>query len=129
MLVMLVPAFAPMAMPCAALPAAMHCMRHAASAQPVQSEMPCHHATTQPKPPQSESSLTTSEPALQSANDGDCCQKHCCCGATTSEWAQPASNLLYRLSFLIEPARASQNAVLHATDISRNDSARAPPRS
>ena len=39
---------------------------------------------------------------------GNCCQNDCCRGATTSEWAQPASHFLSRLSLLIEPARPTQ---------------------
>jgi hypothetical protein len=119
MLVMLVPAFGPMAMPCAASPVATRCVRQAISAQPA---MPCHHATAQ--------SLSESAPfeaSFRAVNN--CCQDHCCCGATTSEWAQPASNLLSFFSLLIEPARPTQNAVLHSADLSGYDSARAPPRS
>ncbi|MGA7560579.1 MAG: hypothetical protein WBW12_16790 [Terriglobales bacterium] len=120
MLVMLVPAFGPMAMPCAALPAAMHCMRQAVSAQPA---MPCHHGMAQSPPSQSDPARAS----VQAASN--CCQSHCCCGATTSEWAQPASNLLFFFNLLIEPARPTQNAELRSTDLSGYDSARAPPRS
>jgi len=127
---MLVPAFAPMAMPCAALPQAMHCMRRPVSSRAAQPVMHCHHAMAQSKPPQPESSqVEFSETSLQAANDDDCCQHHCCCGATTSEWAQPASNLLSFLNLIIEPAHASPNAVPQSSDFSGLDSARAPPRS
>ena len=73
--------------------------------------MPCHHAMAQSKPHRPESSpvksspVKSSEASFQVSNDGNCCQSHCCCGATTSEWAQPASNLLSCLSLPIEPAR------------------------
>jgi len=48
------PAFGPMAMPCAALPQAMQCMRRPMSGQAVtgQPAMPCHHAMAHSNPPQ-----------------------------------------------------------------------------
>jgi hypothetical protein len=126
---MLAPVFGPMALPCAALPQGMHCMRqsmsaHAASAHEAQPAMHCHHAMAQTEPHQPESS----EASFQASN-GNCCQNHCCCGATTSEWAQPASNLLSCLSLLIERARRVPSTELQSSDISGHDSARAPPRS
>jgi hypothetical protein len=130
LLVMLVSSFGPLTMACAAPPGAMHCMRKAVSGPPMQ----CHHAMAQSKPHGSESSPVKSsagkstETSFQATNDGNCCPNHCCCGATTSEWAQPASNLLSCLSLLIEPARPTQRAALYARDISGHDSARAPPR-
>ena len=134
LLVMLVPAFGPLTMACVAQPEAMHCMRHPESASmsglSAQPEMPCHHAMAQSKPPRAESSpVESSEASLQAGNDDNCCQNHCCCGATTSEWAQPASNLLSFLSLLIEPAQASRDSAAQSTDIFGHDSARAPPRS
>jgi len=127
---MLAPVIGPMALPCAALPQAMHCMRqsmsgHAASEHAAQPAMPCHHAMAQTEPLQPESSETSFQPA----SNGNCCQNQCCCGATTSEWAQPASNLLSCLSLLIERALLVQSAELQSSDISGHDSARAPPRS
>jgi len=125
LLVMLVPAFGPMAMACASQPAAMHCMRKPVAARAEQSAMPCHHGmaamqSTVPEP---------AETSFQAANDGNCCPNHCCCGATTSEWAQPASSLLSYISLLIEPAPAARGAVLRSSGIFGHDSARAPPRS
>ncbi|MGA7077595.1 MAG: hypothetical protein WBQ43_06470 [Terriglobales bacterium] len=116
---MLVPAFGPMAMPCAALPAAMHCMRQPVSAPAMQ----CHHGMAQASPSQSDPFAAS----IQAVNT--CCQNHCCCGATTSEWAQPASDLLSFFRLLVEPARPIRNALLRSTDVSGYDSARAPPRS
>ncbi|MGC2515308.1 MAG: hypothetical protein WA383_12350 [Terriglobales bacterium] len=133
-LVMFVSSFGPLTMACVGPPGAMHCMRKAVSGPPAQPVMPCHHAMAQSKPPRPESSLVKSSPvksseaSFQATNDGNCCQNHCCCGATTSEWAQLASNLLSCLSLLIEPARPAQGAALYARDISGDDSARAPPR-
>jgi len=123
LVVMLVPAFGPMATACAARPEPMHCMRQPMSAHTAQPAMPCHHAMAQSKAPQPESSETS----FQAVDN--CCQNHCCCGATTSEWAQPASGLLSFLGLPIEPARPVQSAGLHSSDISLQDSARAPPRS
>jgi len=135
MLVMLAPALVPMAMPCAALPQGMHCMRQPMSGQamsghPAQPVLPCHHAMAQPEATLPESSQVESpEASFQSASDDNCCKTRCCCGAITSDWAQPASSLPSFISFTIEPARPAQNAVLRTSDISGQDSARAPPRS
>ena len=138
-LVMLVSSFGPLTMACATPPGAMHCMRKAVSGPPAQPAMQCHHAMAQSKPLRPESSPVTSSPvksssvksseaSFQATDDGNCCQNHCCCGATTSGWAQPASNLLSCLGLPIEPARPAQGAALYARDISGDDSARAPPR-
>jgi hypothetical protein len=120
LLVMLAPVYEPAAMACAVQPAAMHCERQSLSAH-AQPEMPCHHAEAQSRASESE--------VYYQAADNDCCQNHCCCGATTSESAQPASNLLSCLSLLIEPAQPVQSAALRSSDVSGRDSARAPPRS
>jgi hypothetical protein len=128
LLVILAPALEPLAMACSARPEAMHCMRHSVSVHSAQPVMQCHQAMAQSKPPQSESTeVESAEPSFQASNDGNCCQNHCCCGATTSEWAQPASRLLSFLSLLIEPARPSPSAVRKSADTSGHDSARAPP--
>ncbi|MBZ5616455.1 MAG: hypothetical protein LAO23_20795 [Acidobacteriia bacterium] len=125
LLVMLAPAFGPLAMAQCAQPGAMHCMRQPVSERLTHPAMPCHHAMAQAEPPQPESS----EAALQASNDGNCCHSHCCCGATTSEWAHPAANLLSFVSLLIEPALPAPGAVLRSSSVLRRDSARAPPRS
>lgn len=123
LLAMLVPVVGPLAMPCAALPQAMHYMRQPLSGHPAQPAMHCHHAMAQPF--RSE----PSEASFQATSNEDCCQHHCCCGAATSEWARPASSLPSFISLATEPARSSPNAVLPSSDIPRQDSARAPPRS
>ncbi|MGC9987032.1 MAG: hypothetical protein ABSC07_00480 [Terriglobales bacterium] len=131
LLVMLVPAFGPMAMPCAALPQAMQCMRRPMSGQAVtgQPAMPCHHAMAHSNPPQPETfEASLQSTNIQSTNNGGCCQGHCCCGASTSEWTRPAASLPTFISLTIEPALPSQDAVLRSSDVSRQDSARAPPR-
>jgi hypothetical protein len=144
LLVMLAPAFGPLAMARAAQPGAMHCMRQPVSGHPAQPAMQCHHAMAQSKPPQPQSSpvaastveaspvessrVESSEASFQAV--ANCCLNHdCCCRLATVEWAQPASSLLSFLSLLIEPARPSQSTILLSTDISGQDSARAPPRS
>jgi hypothetical protein len=134
LLVMLAPAFGPLAMARAAQPGAMHCMRRPVSGHPAQPAMPCHHAMAQSKPPQPESSPVESSPVKSSEASfqavANCCLNHdCCCRAATLEWAHPAASLLSFLSLLIEPARASQSTILLSSDISGHDSARAPPRS
>jgi hypothetical protein len=78
----------------------------------------CHHAMTRSKGPQPESS----ESSFQA--DDKCCQNHCCCGATTSEWAQPACSLLSFFRLLIESSRPAQSAILHSSDIFGRDSPR-----
>lgn len=127
--VMLAPVFGPMAMPCCALPQAMHCMHQAVSGatespHSMQDGMHCHHAMAQSNPPQAESPGDS----LQ-ANDDCCGNHHCCCGSTISEWAQPASRPLSFVSVAIEAARSAQIASVLPNDVSRLDSARAPPRS
>jgi hypothetical protein len=134
MVVMLVPALAPMAMPCAALPQGAHCMRRTVSAQPTQPMMQCHHAMAESRPPQpeslsGESSQASAQASFQAADNDDCCKNHCCCGAKISEWAQPASSLLSFFSLLIEPAQPLPGSAPQSTDFSGNDSARAPPPS
>jgi hypothetical protein len=132
LLVMLAPAYGPLAMACSAQPEAMHCTRQplstsmsvSTSAHAARPVMPCHQAMAQSKATRSESSETS----FQATNDGNCCPNHCCCGATTSEWAHPASSLLSFLSILIEPAPPALSAILQSSNISGHDSARAPPR-
>jgi hypothetical protein len=121
LLVMLAPAFGPLAMARAAQPGAMHCLRQPVSGHPAQPAMQCHHAMA-------ESKLPSSEASFQAV--ANCCLNHdCCCRVATSESAHPALALLSFLNLLIEPARASQSTILLSSDISGHDSARAPPRS
>ena len=139
LLVMLAPAFGPLAMARAAQPGAMHCMRQPVSGQPAQPAIECHHAmaVSKPSPPPSspvESSPGESSPVESSEASfqavANCCLNHdCCCRAATLEWAHPAFGLLSVLNILIEPAPASPSTILLSSDISGHDSARAPPRS
>jgi hypothetical protein len=128
LLVVLVPSFGPLTMACAAQAQGAHCLRKPMPVQSEQASMPCHHALTQAKRPKPATPVESSEFSFQASNDGDCCHDHCCCGATTSEWAQPASNLLSFLHLPSEPARPSQTAPLESRGIFEIDSARAPPR-
>jgi hypothetical protein len=126
LLVMFAPVFGPLAMARTSAPEAMHCMRQPAAArstQTAQAAMPCHGmAMATPSQPES------SEPSFRPADN--CCLDHNCCGCvTTSEWAQPVSGWLSFANLLIEPVRPAQSAVLPSSNISGNDSARAPPRS
>jgi hypothetical protein len=128
LLVMLAPAFGPLATAHAAQPGAMHCLCQPVSVHP-QPAMQCHHAMAQSKPSQPESSPVESPEASFQAV-ANCCLNHdCCCRVATLEWAQSAFRLLSFLSLLIEPAGASQSTILLSSDISGHDSARAPPRS
>jgi hypothetical protein len=128
LLVVLVPSFGPLTMACAAQTQGAHCLRKPMPVQSEQPAMPCHHAMAQAQRAQPATAVTPSEVSFQSSSPGDCCHDHCCCGATTSEWAQPASNLLSFLHLRIEPALPSQTAVSESRDIFEIDSARAPPR-
>src|ERR1700721_715644 len=97
---------------------------------PAQSAMHCHHLMAESMPSQSSSSgVPSSEPSLQASKDGGCCQDHCCCGASTSAWARPASNLISVLHLLIERARLAQISEAYSSDVLNRDSARAPPLS
>jgi hypothetical protein len=128
LLVMLAPAFGPLAMACVTRPETMHCVRLPMAVSAEQPAMPCHHAMAQSNPSRPGSSQgESSEPSFQDSNSDNCCQNHCCCGATISEWARPVSSLLSFLSLLIEPTLPLQSSVLPSSDISGQDCARAPP--
>jgi hypothetical protein len=140
LLVMLAPAFGPMALAHVAKSNPMHCALQRVSPLPA---TPCHHGMAESNAPQPEStSLESSsfESQVESANAeseeaslraiDNCCQNHdCCCRIATTQRARPASTQLYILSPLIEPARPPQIAALQLKDVSAYDSARAPPRS
>jgi hypothetical protein len=113
LLVMLVPAFGPLAPARASQQGSPHCAHQ--TAKPA---MQCHHGMAMA--PSSEASFRALD---------NCCPNHDCCrGLKTSEWARPASDLLSCISLLIEHAPASRGEVLPSTDVSQYDSARAPPR-
>jgi hypothetical protein len=145
LVVMLAPAFGPMAQARAKQPNAMHCMRQRVSAR---TAMPCHHEMAESNAPQPESPPAESSPGESSRGEAspgeaspgeasevsfravdNCCQNHdCCCRIANSEWAQPASSLLSFFSPQIDPAPPSQRVLLPLKDVFAHDSARAPPR-
>jgi hypothetical protein len=138
--VMLAPSIGPLAMPCAAMPSGMHVPATAQSnssraetaADSAQPMMHCHHAMAgmgsgqADKPANVASSESTSAPGVRSGES--CCESHCCCGAMTSEWAQPAANSLRFDSLFIESAVVIRNIGWESQDRSGPDAARAPPR-
>jgi len=138
LLVMLAPAFGPMALAHVAKSNPTHCVRQRVSPLPAP---PCHRGMSESDAPQPESSSLESssfESQVESANAesaetsiraiDNCCQNHdCCCRTATTQRARPASTQLYILSPLIEPARPSQIVTLPLKDVLAPDSARAPP--
>jgi len=142
LLVMLAPAFGPLAMASLAPSAGMHCMRRpmaeAASGktQPAISPqsgppMRCHGASQNTASRDSES-RTSAVPEV-SFRSLDCCCGHCnydCCCRTvrTSGWAKPASNHLSPVSLPIENALPSPLVDDSSAVLLGPDSARAPPR-
>jgi hypothetical protein len=135
LVVMLAPAFGPMAQARATQPNAMHCMRQRVSAR---AAMPCHHEMAESNAPQPEFPPAESSPGESSPGEAsessfravdNCCQNHdCCCRIANSEWARPASSLLSFFSPQIDPAPPSQCVLLQLKDVFAHDSARAPPR-
>src|ERR1700675_3112505 len=136
LLVMLAPAFGPMALARVADSNPMHCVRQRVSPLPA---MPCHHGMAESKSSEPESSSPeSSQVESYQATSGEasfraidnCCQNHdCCCRIATTQRARPASIQLSIFNPLIEQARRPQIVVLQLKDVSAHDSARAPPRS
>jgi len=131
MLVMVMPAIAPMAMAGVAPPEAMHCMRRplaaAATHEPV---MQCHHGAAQAVAQGTPENEVPAAPSGASVRALDCCCNHdCCCRSlNTSEWARPASSLGF-VNLLINRASPVAVAQRMAAFTAGADSARAPPRS
>jgi len=128
LLLMLVPAFGPLALAGVAPPEGMHCMRRPVTASPASAEraMHCHHGGPQ-SATQNVASPASSEASFRSL---DCCCQHCdCCRSSkTSEWARPACNHFSFASLLIEPALLASAAPRLSAPLIGADSARAPPR-
>lgn len=127
LLVMLSPAFVPLALAgIAPSQDASCCRRHAltdasspAADQPV---MHCHHAAqpnAAPLDPDSQASFRSH----------DCCCQNCdCCrNAKTSVWARPVPTRLTFVTLVIAPAARAQNIAPVSTFIAGSLSARAPP--
>jgi hypothetical protein len=135
--VMLVPSMLPMAMPCAALPEGTRFSASTPSNFEVTSSgsdsapsmMHCHHGMAgmhhgQPRGEASDS-LLAGNPTITGGEN--CCQGHCCCGAMTSEWAQPAAGAHARIVPLIESTTIAKKIVAPLAVHFGPDSARAPP--
>ncbi|MFY9561549.1 MAG: hypothetical protein WAQ52_15050 [Terriglobales bacterium] len=115
-LLMLAPAFGPLALARAAHPEAPHCLR-----QPAQPVMQCHHGMAMASEPQS------SEASFRAV--GSCCQNHDCCrGLAAPQWAQPQTRLFLRHGVLTDKAPSAPRALLTPVAPLDRDSARAPPR-
>jgi hypothetical protein len=117
LLVMLAPAFVPVALARASQSESPHCAR-----QTVKPAIRCHHGMAMAPEPQS------SETSFRAVDN--CCSNHDCCrGLKTSEWARPASNCFSSISLRIERAAALPGEVLVSANFSKHDSARGPPLS
>lgn len=127
MLIMLVPAFGPLALARVAPMESMHCMRRPlATARAGEPAMRCHEGLAKNGVAgDGRAGILEPEASFRSL---DCCSNHDCCRSVkTSEWARPTSNLLSFLSLLVEPALSIQVASHILAGISGTDSARAPP--
>jgi len=115
-MIMLVPAFGPVAMAHVSPSMGPHCQRQAAKPA-----MPCHHGMTMaPEPPSSDTSFSAVD---------SCCQDHACCrGLATLRWAKPAQQPAGHLELCSEPALFATTLQFVPTLLSDRDSARAPPR-
>ncbi len=144
LLVMLVPAFGPLAMASMAPSAGMHCMRRAmteaASGKSRQAASPqsapamrCHHRDAHSGAPQNSETQHSAASPEASFRSLDCCCGHCnydCCCRTvrTFGWAKPATSHLSLVTILIEPAISSFLISRISAVLIGPDSARAPPR-
>ena len=91
-LVMVVPAFGPLAMARISQQSGAHCLRQPGSRQPAQSTMQCHRGMTMAADGADPQSSETSVSAIDS-----CCPNHACCrGMATPQWAQPQSQVVLR---------------------------------
>ncbi|HTZ31847.1 MAG TPA: hypothetical protein VLT90_15320 [Terriglobales bacterium] len=114
-LVMLVPAFGPLALARASQSMGSHCQRQAA-----RPAMECHHGVAMAPEPQSP------EASFRAINR--CCDDHACCrGLATLRWAEAERQ------FSVDPAKRPEIAPLAAEPdlipavLNEADSARAPP--
>jgi len=133
LLVMLVPAFGPLALARVAPPEGMHCMRRPISDAPTAGPaMHCHQEALQSAVAYSSRSQDSALPASSGASfrSLDCCCNHdCCCRILkTSDWARPAVNHLSFVGLLIEPALSAPITDRVSAVLIGPDSARAPPR-
>jgi hypothetical protein len=134
LLVMLVPAFGPLAM--ANLPPmeGMHCMRRRLSDAPAAAAvMHCHHGASPAGAAENSESPESAAAPETSFRSLDCCCNHCdygcCCRIPkTSEWATPVTFQLSSVSPLIELVSSAPFTDRDSLLLVGPDSARAPPR-
>jgi len=118
-LVMVVPAFGPLAMARASEAMGPHCSR-----QPARPAMQCHQGMAMAMP--MSSAPSSPETSFQSVDS--CCQNHDCCrGLATPQWAQAPSQPRIQQALPTAEAPRITTALLTLRDISDSDSARAPP--
>ena len=144
LLVMLAPAFGPLALARVEAQAGMHCPRHPLAEAPPQtndtptkSSMPCHHAAAQESAPTaSDSNTSGSNTSVARASSevfrsADCCCSQncdCCRGTKTSEWAHPSPSYLSLVGLLVAKSLPAALAAKPIAVVFGPDSARAPPR-
>ena len=138
-LIMLAPAFEPLALARVAPMAPAHCMRrHLQSVSATQAApepvMPCHHGavhapvSSRPEAQTSAANSAAPETAIRSL---DCCcsGNHCCCSSmSNSGSASLVSSRLHVSGLRIEPVRAAA-VLVDSLPLDGPDSTRAPPRS
>lgn len=114
-LVMIVPAFGPLALAHTTQSEAPHCLRQ--STKPM---MECHRGMSMtPEPSETEFHATD-----------QCCENHGCCrGMAAPRWAQPQSRVYLRQGLPTTETMSALDAQPVPNASSNNDSARAPPRS
>jgi len=137
LLVMLVPAFGPVALAGNPPFGPMHCMRRPLQPTPTaELAMHCHHGASQSAMSKNAGvqypAVSTPDYSESSFRALDCCCCHdcdCCRSPKTSEWARPAPVELSFASLQIEPVLAAPAASFVSSAVSGPDSARGPPRS
>jgi len=133
LLIMLVPAFGPVALAGSRPSGPMHCMRRPLQPTPTdEPAMHCHHGASQNAMSRNAGAqypaASTPADSETSFRSLDCCCYHDCCRSPkTSEWARLASADLSFVSLQTEPVLAAPAASSASSPVSGPDSARAPP--
>lgn len=144
LLVMLFPAFGPLALARVSPAEGMHCMRRPLAAvrdQAAEPVMHCHHNMAQSALHSDESQVPSSQASEKQASDTstvpqaslrslDCCcgqNCDCCRNPKTSEWASPAATIFSFVSLLFEQAPVVPLIQWVSLLSTGPDSARAPP--
>ena len=124
-LVMLAPAFIPVALARTPDIMAAHCMRR--NKPLAQADMPCHHAKDESDPSQNPPSTELSEDTFRATDN--CCGNHdCCCRLAKSEFTEFVWNAVSSFHLVIGRATQLPSLVDLPNNVFANDSARAPPR-